>query len=220
MAALPPAPPANPDRDRRYVLDYFARDARRYDRNERLRTRWRVPVLAAARVQPGDAVLDVCTGTGELALALARQGAGVTAVDLSPHMLAVARRKGEGTGVTFLEADATALPFPDRSFAVCTCFMGLHCMPPDVRRGVLRELGRLARDRVVLWEPNTPVTGLGRWLLRTAGRLTDAPRFWPEFITGAWRAALAEAGLAVASEQVHNWGVHRLTVCRPLPPVR
>jgi ubiquinone/menaquinone biosynthesis C-methylase UbiE len=98
--------------------------------------------LAAAVVRFCDlrgvrTVLDVATGTGLVprALAAARAGADdglrVVGVDLSPGMLAVARRELAGIGVdaTLLEADAAALPLPDACVDLVTCITALHLIP-------------------------------------------------------------------------------------------
>lgn len=200
-----------------YVRDYFAEDAKTYDRRERLRRRMRQQLLQAAAPGPGERALDACTGTGEVALALAAAGAVVHGVDLSPDMLAHARSKAQRAPVEFLIGDTTALPFPDKSFDLCTLSMGLHCMPPDVRLGTLRELSRLARDRVVLMEPNTPRGWLGKWLLATLGRIQGSPRYWGEFVRTGLTDMLAAAGLTVERRVVFNAGIHMVLVCRPKP---
>jgi SAM-dependent methyltransferase len=94
-------------------------------------------------------VLDVGTGTGRAAIALAARGARVTGVDASCEMLAVAERRAKDAGVrvTFTPGDAHGLAFPDRSFDAVICLRVLM-HTPDWRRS-LGELCRVARDRVV-----------------------------------------------------------------------
>ncbi len=88
--------------------------------------------------------LDVGTGTGALALALAPLAREVVAVDLVPELLVEARRHALGVpNVTFLEADATRLPFPDASFDLSACTRTLHHVArPEL---VVAELARATR---------------------------------------------------------------------------
>ena len=99
-------------------------------------------------------VLDVGTGTGRAAIALARRGARVTGVDASAEMLAVADRRARdaGVGVTFLSGDAHGLSFGDASFDAVVCLRVLM-HTPDWRRS-LGELCRVARQRVVFDYPS------------------------------------------------------------------
>ncbi len=101
----------------------------------------------------GRAVLDVGTGTGRAAIALARRGASVTGVDASPEMLAVARRRAAeaGVAVTFAAGDAHRIELPDRSFDAVVCLRVLMHTPGW--RQSLGELCRLARTRVVFDYP-------------------------------------------------------------------
>ncbi|GAA2107289.1 class I SAM-dependent methyltransferase [Kitasatospora saccharophila] len=71
-----------------------------------------------AEVEAGQRVLDVATGTGNVAVEAARTGADVTGLDLTPEHFEVARRRAAEAGVTvaWTEGDAEALPFPDDSF--------------------------------------------------------------------------------------------------------
>jgi SAM-dependent methyltransferase len=98
-------------------------------------------------------ILDVGTGTGRAAIALARRGARVTGVDASSEMLAVARRRADEAGatVTFGPGDAHQLPFEDRSFEAVTCLRVLMHTPGW--RQALGELCRVARDRVIFDYP-------------------------------------------------------------------
>ncbi len=101
---------------------------RRYDLLNRVLTcgidqRWRRRAVAACLFDRPRRVLDLCTGTGDLAVLLARRadpGAPIVAVDFSEPMLEVARRKAARAGVEerieFRAADAADLPFADESF--------------------------------------------------------------------------------------------------------
>ncbi len=76
-------------------------------------------------------MLDLCCGTGDLALAFRKEapvGAEIVGSDFVPEMLVRARAKaaGSGAGVTFVEADALALPFSDASFDLVSCSFGFR----------------------------------------------------------------------------------------------
>ena len=107
-------------------------------------------LLGALGTPAGRHVLDVGTGTGRAALALARAGATVTGVDASREMLDVASaRAGEaGLAVRFEVADAHALPFPDKAFDLAVALRVLMHVP-DWRR-CLAEVCRVSRGRVVV----------------------------------------------------------------------
>jgi demethylmenaquinone methyltransferase / 2-methoxy-6-polyprenyl-1,4-benzoquinol methylase len=134
------------------VQDLFAGIARRYDRvndvqSFGLHRRWKRRLVALSGVQPGERALDVCCGTGDLALALARRGAIVTGLDFSEPMLAVARarsrRSKSGRPPEFFQGDAQRLPFADDSFEVVTVGYGLRNLA-DWKSG-LQEMQRVAR---------------------------------------------------------------------------
>ena len=97
----------------------------------------------------GRPVLDVGTGTGRAAIALAKRGATVTGVDASAEMLAVAEQRARDAGVhvDFRRDDAHHLGFPDRAFDSVVCLRVLM-HTPDWKRS-LAELCRVADTRVV-----------------------------------------------------------------------
>jgi ubiquinone/menaquinone biosynthesis C-methylase UbiE len=85
------------------------------------------PLLAAVRAGPGMRLLDVATGSGALAAEAARRGAQVLAVDLSPGMLEVARRKHPG--IDFRVAEVGLLPLPDGELDAVTSAFGIGHFP-------------------------------------------------------------------------------------------
>lgn len=92
--------------------------------NDRL---WRIATTRAIAPRPGQRILDLAAGTGASSVALARSGAEVVAGDFSPGMIAEGRRRhGHVPNVTFVEADAMALPFSDGEFDVVTISFGLR----------------------------------------------------------------------------------------------
>jgi demethylmenaquinone methyltransferase/2-methoxy-6-polyprenyl-1,4-benzoquinol methylase len=123
---------------------------------------WRRRAVDLAEVGPGDRVLDVATGTGDLALELARRvgpDGTVVASDFSEEMLARARSKqpdGGAAPVTFEWGNALELPYDDGAFAAVTVGFGARNFS-DLDRG-LREMTRVVRPggHVVVLEITTP----------------------------------------------------------------
>lgn len=189
MAAVEAGP--EPDRATR-VRRLFDAIARRYDRINDLQSAglhrlWKRRVVKLAGVGPGDRVLDVCCGTGDVAMRLARAGAEVTAVDFSEAMLAVARQRarrwrGVAGRVRFLQADAMRLPFADDAFDAVTIAYGLRNLA-DWRAG-LRELIRVTRPggRVVILDFGKP--GCGWWRRLYFGYLRWIVPLWGSWVAG------------------------------------
>jgi SAM-dependent methyltransferase len=102
-------------------------------------------LVAACGIGPGQRVLDVAAGTGNVAIRAAEAGADVVASDVTPEQLAAGRRAAEARGVEleWVEADAAALPFADAAFDVVTSAAGAIFAPDH--RAVADELVRVCR---------------------------------------------------------------------------
>jgi demethylmenaquinone methyltransferase/2-methoxy-6-polyprenyl-1,4-benzoquinol methylase len=139
-----------------HVREMFGRIAPRYDLLNHLLSLdidkvWRRRVAkrcSAVLHNPAARVLDLCCGTGDLALAFRREapaGAEIVGSDFVLEMLARARAKAaaNGAGVTFVEADALALPFGDGSFDLVSCSFGFRNLA-NYERG-LQEILRVLK---------------------------------------------------------------------------
>jgi SAM-dependent methyltransferase len=141
-------------------------------------------LVAACDVGPGDRVLDVAAGDGNVAVAAAGTGARVTAADFAPPLVAAGRARTAGLGldVRWDEADAEALPYADGAFDVVTSAFGLMFAPrPEV---AIAEAFRVVRPGgavgLTAWTPDGftgQVTALmGEYLPVPMG--TDRPIDW------------------------------------------
>jgi SAM-dependent methyltransferase len=118
-----------------------------------------VAELLAERVgaQPGVELLDVATGSGNVAIAAAHDGAKVTGLDLTPKLLDVARSRASSAGleIEFLEGDAEELPFEEGSFDRVTSCFGVMFAPRQ--QVAAAELARVARPGATIgvsaWTP-------------------------------------------------------------------
>jgi demethylmenaquinone methyltransferase/2-methoxy-6-polyprenyl-1,4-benzoquinol methylase len=171
----------------------FDRIAGRYDLLNSVMTAglhhsWRVRAADRAEVGPGDAVLDVCCGTGDLAFELAGRvapGGHVVGCDFSEQMLDLAREKAAARGATvrFEWADALQLPYDAGRFDAVTVGFGVRNFA-DRNRG-LREMARVLKPggRLVVLEFTAPTrppfsTFYSLWFDRIVpvlGRLTPNP---------------------------------------------
>lgn len=146
-----------------YVRHMFARIAGRYDRMNRLMTfgqdmKWRRYVIAQACLPPDGRLLDIATGTGDIALEGRRQAPGLTAVggDFTIEMMQAGKRIPERAPILWAAADTLRLPFPDDTFdAVTSGFLMRNVI--DVP-GAFQEQMRVTKPggRVVVLESSPP----------------------------------------------------------------
>jgi demethylmenaquinone methyltransferase/2-methoxy-6-polyprenyl-1,4-benzoquinol methylase len=166
------------------VNDLFAAIARRYDllndvQSFGLHRCWKRRVIELAAVQPGNRALDLCCGTGDLALALARSGADVAGLDFSPAMLEIAEARRQRDfksqisnlksnpqpairNPQFIPGDARQIPFSDASFDIVTVGYGLRNLT-SWEKG-LDEMHRVAKPgaRLVVLDFGKPANALWR----------------------------------------------------------
>ena len=145
----------------------FDRIADRYDLMNSVMTagmhhRWRERAADLARVGPGDSALDVCCGTGDLALELAgrvKPRGRVVGLDFSVPMLELAQAKSRNgaTPVAWMQGNALELPFDDGEFDAATVGFGVRNVV-DLERAIA-EMARVVRPggRVVILEITTPL---------------------------------------------------------------
>jgi ubiquinone/menaquinone biosynthesis C-methylase UbiE len=149
----------------------------------------------------GRVVLDVGTGTGRAAIALAKRGAIVTGVDASTEMLQVAERRAReaGAAVTFVPGDAHGLAFPDRSFEAVVCLRVLMHTPDW--RASLRELCRVSSGRIVFDYPSlTSAAALQAVTRRVAHVFKPSVEAYRVFSRAAIARVLRGEGFAVRGE--------------------
>lgn len=223
----------------------FSGIARRYDLLNRLLSfgldgRWRADATRAAFAGGANCVLDVATGTADLALALKRHmpSAEIIGVDFAEPMLAIGRQKAARAGLELRleQGDGLALDFPDASFDTVTIAYGLRNFA-DVEKG-LAEFYRVLRPggRLVVLEFPPPPKGVfghlfrfyflqvlprvGGWLSGQRGAYTYLPESVLNFPPPATLAKMLEhTGFHDVSFKVQTFGVSALhTGTRPITP--
>ena len=151
-AELPPAQDSTPlDKSNSRVKEMFRQIAPRYDLMNHVLSLnidkyWRWKAVRRLRMIPGHPILDTCTGTGDLAIAIAKkapENVDVVGSDFCNAMLEIARKKAFDDDMVFLEADLQELPFEDNKFQCVTVAFGLRNVS-DTDRG-LAEMTRVCR---------------------------------------------------------------------------
>jgi demethylmenaquinone methyltransferase/2-methoxy-6-polyprenyl-1,4-benzoquinol methylase len=171
-----------------------------------LHHRWRRRAVDLAAVGPGSKVLDVATGTGDLAIEAASRGAEVTGSDFSEGMLERARVKAPQ--ITFEQGDALALTYADDVFDAATVGFGARNFA-DLEQG-LREMTRVVRPggKVVVLEITTPQnpplsTFFSLWFDRivpVVGRVAGDPDAY-SYLPNSVKRFPAPEGLAATMER-------------------
>jgi demethylmenaquinone methyltransferase/2-methoxy-6-polyprenyl-1,4-benzoquinol methylase len=202
---------------------------------------WRRKTAHELSLRPGATALDLATGTGDLALLIARENPDVRVIGIDPSskMLEVAGRKAREEGlegrVDLRVGDAQALELEDGSVdAVCIAF-GIRNVPD--RAKALREMARVTRDggRIAVLELSEPRAGimskLARFHIRKVvprigGVISGAAeyRYLQESIAAfpppdAFASMMGEAGLRVLRVEPLTFGVVCLFVAEPDPAI-
>lgn len=141
----------SPEEKTKAVGDIFARVAARYDLMNDLMSGgmhrlWKDRFVATVRPRPGERILDLAGGTGDIAFRMARRGAAVTVADINPAMLAEGERRAAKKGIEglrFTQANAEAMPFPDAHFDAVTIAFGIRNVT-DIPKA-LRDIHRVLR---------------------------------------------------------------------------
>lgn len=232
------------DKSSQRVQRMFGEIAPRYDFLNHLLSMnvdrfWRWRTVRMVRATSDRPILDVCTGTGDLALAFYRRTGGrvpVVATDFCPQMLEIGeakkRKAGIDSGLTFVEADAQQLPFDDDHFQIVTVAFGLRNVA-DADLG-LREMTRVCEPggQVAVLEFSMPqrqplralygwyfrniLPKIGQWLTRNSH---DAYNYLPssvgEFSSGeALAGRMRDAGLRIVHLHPLTGGIATLYVGR------
>jgi demethylmenaquinone methyltransferase/2-methoxy-6-polyprenyl-1,4-benzoquinol methylase len=169
------------------VSELFARIAPRYDlindiQSFGMHRLWKRKLVRSAGVRPGERALDLCCGTGDLAIALAEAGARVVGLDFSEEMLRVAVEKADlktaKSEIQFIRGDAQQIPFPENTFDIITIGYGLRNLA-DFDAGI--------RDMLRVCKPG------GRLLALEFGKPDNA--FWRTIYFGYLKAFLPVFGM-------------------------
>lgn len=221
-----------------YVQEMFSRIAGRYDLMNRVMTfgqdvRWRRFVIGQARLPPEGRLLDIATGTGDIAYEAVRRHPHVQAVggDFTIEMMQAGKQRPERRQVQWVGADTLALPFAGQTFdAVTSGFLMRNVI--DVR-GALREQLRVTRPggRVVILESSPPKRNLLRpfillhlnYVIPALGKIltgeADAYRYLPD-TTQRFRtpedlaAVMRESGYVDVSYRLFMFGTIAVHVGR------
>lgn len=157
--------------------------------------------VARLAPQPGDRVLDVACGTGNLAIPAARHGAVVGGVDIASNLIAQAREraKAESVSAEFTEGDAEDLPFADASFDLVMTMFGAMFAPNPER--VAAELVRVCRPGKRIAMANWTPEGLPGQMFKATARYVPPPDVPPPVLWGKEDVVRQRFGNRVADLQ-------------------
>jgi len=203
-----------------HILHHYNRHAYLYDRMEFIRRETRRKAMSLSGWRSGERILDLCTGTGELALVFASQGAKVVGTDIARGMLKRAVNKSLGTASAWVEMDATNLAIADHSFEISMISLALHHMPVPVQVRVLMELRRVTRRRIVIIEPGVPVDRRWSPLWSLVASIIDESEYMHEWVYQDFIHTCRMAGLNVEAVHGTRLGLHRILLCNPLGAIR
>lgn len=166
-------------------------------------------VLELSGADQDTTVLDVCTGTGEQAIAFRRMTEHVIGIDLSEQMLKKAKKKR--ADIDFRVADATDLPFEDKSFDIVCISFALHEMPSDMRHQAIEEMKRGSKGKIIVVDYNIPESRI-RWWMRFLFISIFEPKYFREFFYTGLRKMFIDHELEIIVEEIVFFGLIRILV--------
>jgi len=177
-------------------------------------TSFREKCVKFAGLAAGGRVLDLCCGTGELTIAIARQGLTVdlVGVDISEPAIEIASTKARHMPVTFMRASADDLPFRSSRFDKCFISFGLHHIPEQIRRKALTEMHRTLAPKGILYviDYNLPERGLGRLAAITFAKLDKSKEAFEMLKSGSLVREIKQARFEIAERVLTCQGIIQL----------
>jgi ubiquinone/menaquinone biosynthesis C-methylase UbiE len=200
-----------------HILHHYNRHAYFYDMMEFIRRGTRRKAMILSGWRSGERILDLCTGTGEMALVFAAQGARVVGTDIARGMLkrAVNKSLSASSASDWVEMDAINLAIADRSFDISIISLALHHMPVPIQMHVLKELRRVTSRRIVIVEPDVPVDRRWSPLWSFVASIIDESEYMHEWVYQDFINTCHTAGLKEESVHGTTFGLHRILLCNP-----
>jgi ubiquinone/menaquinone biosynthesis C-methylase UbiE len=160
--------------------------------------------------QPGEKIVDICSGTGTLSILIGERLAGageIVGIELSPAQLKMARRKSLPEGLSFIEGDARNIPFSESYFDRGVISGALHELPREVRQSVLREAFRVIRPkgRIVVVEQNKPNEKWKALLFDWMERLNPEYQTYKELLQCGLVNEIRNAGFNITRTETTFW---------------
>jgi ubiquinone/menaquinone biosynthesis C-methylase UbiE len=208
----------NVKRDYRWhILHHYNHYAYFYDMMEFIRRGTRRKAMILSGWRSGERILDLCTGTGEMALVFASQGAHVVGTDIARGMLKRAVKKSSGMASAWVEMDATHLAISDCAFEISIISLALHHMPVPIQIRVLMELRRVTTRRIVIIEPDVPMDRRWSPLWSFVASIIDESEYMHEWVYQDFLQTCCMAGLNVEAIHGSAFRLHRILLCDPQP---
>ena len=206
---------ANDETRAEKVHELFDAIAPRYDLINDLQSfwfhrQWKRRLVQFAKVKPDQRALDLCCGTGDITLALADQGAKVTAIDFSEPMLEIAGQRKGDADIEYKVGDAMNTGEPDNHYDCVTIAYGLRNLADF--EGGLAEMYRVAKPggKLLVLDFGKPTSrlvcfwylGYLKWMVPCFGRIfcKDAPAY--AYIHESLKDYPAQAGIAEAMRKL------------------
>lgn len=194
---------------------WFKRMAPVYDIVEVLVSRIRKKVAGETGLPRGSKVLDMACGTGAQSIAFAERGFSVVGVDLSPDMLARAKKKiRKDFDVTFLCQDASRVAYADSQFDLATVSFGLHDMPEEIGAAVLMEMRRVTKPggKIVIVDYDVPRNSFSAFLGRAVAKTWET-KYYDHFLKVGLQHYLDAAQLSMEEKENFMFGNIQKVIC-------
>ncbi len=194
---------------------WFKRMAPIYDVLEVFARHIRKKVVSESGLPQGARVLDMACGTGAQSIAFAEKGFSVVGVDLSPDMLAQAKKKiRKDYDVTFLCQDASSVPFADSQFDLATISFGLHDMPEEIGAAVLKEMQRVTKPngKIVIVDYDVPKNSFSAFLGHSVAKIWEG-KYYDHFLKVGLNHYLNGAKLTIAEKENFIFANVQIVIC-------
>ncbi len=160
--------------------------------------------------RPGDKIIDICSGSGTLAIMLAEvlQGDGeVVGIELSPDLIKKTRKKKIPPGVTLIHGDAQKINFSSDYFDKAVIFGALHEMPYEVRRNVLAEAYRVIKPDglIFIFEHNKPERKWKALLFSIMERANPEYKTYKDLLKRGLIIQIKQAGFEIVKTDIISW---------------
>lgn len=194
---------------------WFRRMAPIYDFVEVFVAHIRRKVVECSGLPRGARVLDTACGTGAQSIAFAERGFSVVCVDLSPDMLARAKKKlKKGHDVALLCQDASSIPYADSHFDLATVSFGLHDMPEEIGAAVLKEMRRVTKPdgKIVIVDYDVPQNSFSAFLGRAVAKMWEG-KYYDHFLKVGLQHYLNAAQLSAVGKESFMFGNIQIVIC-------